>query len=494
MKQFTTVVRKDYLVGTVEDRLFGSFVEHMGSVVYNGIFQPGHPQSDENGFRTDVLDLLKPLALTAIRYPGGNYTSAYRWEDSVGPDRLPTLNLAWREFEPNTFGLHEFMHWNSRLGVQPIMTVNLGTRGAQEAADLVEYCNFSKGTRWSEMRRRNGAEMPFGIRTWCLGNELDGEWQMGHKSAAEYGRLAAITGQLMRRLDPALELICVGSSNVTLDNYPEWNREVLMECYHEVDKIALHKYLSKKGMDTTDYLCSPVVMDQMIDTVVSTCDYVGSVKRSRKKIDISFDEWNVGPVVADGDIGEWETGPMRDCISFTFEDVLVNAGMFFALLRHADRVKIACQSLLVNDLGLVLADDRGAYPNGIYPVFMALSRYARGTVMKTVDFGFCISTDSFDRQSALDTLVVKNDEHSFHSFAINRTGEDVVWKLDMRDAGKGYKVTARTICVPLETCNSLENPSAILFQEDISPVWEDGAAEGVVRAHSLTMWTIKECV
>ena len=490
MKTFSTCVHPKFVIGKTDPRLFGSFVEHMGSVVTNGIFQPGHPQSNEKGWRTDVLSLLQKLNLSVLRYPGGNYTSSYCWEDTVGPDRLPTLNLPWREMEPNEFGLHEFMDWKKNFSAEAMMTVNLGTRGAKEAAELLEYCNFPAGTKFSEKRRANGAPDPFNIRMWCLGNELDGVWQMGHKTAKEYGRLACVTGQLMHQLDRSLQLACVGSSATHLENYPEWNRKVLMQCFDEVDFITLHKYISKQGLETQDYLCMPADMNQMIDTVVRACDYVAACKRSSRKINISFDEWNVGPVVADGDLGEWPVGPMRDCISFTMEDVLVFAGMFLALLNHADRVKVACQALIVNDLGLVLADDRGAYPNGTYSVFKLLSDHARGTVLARRNTGDTVETLKFGDQPVLDTLVVRKDDGTIRAFAVNRSSDPVQWEVDcpglIREPADPQ---AWHIHAPLDARNSLEVPDRITAEKTESPTWRNGILSGNVEPYSLTMWS-----
>jgi alpha-N-arabinofuranosidase len=216
-------------VGEVDRRLFGSFVEHMGRCVYTGIYEPGHPTAGPEGFRGDVLDLTRELGVTTIRYPGGNFVSSYRWEDGVGPrESRPTrLDLAWRSIEPNDVGLNEFMGWAREVGAEPMMAVNLGTRGVEAATDLIEYCNHPSGTFLSDLRRSHGVAEPHEIKLWCLGNELDGPWQMGQKTAGEYGRLAAETAKAMRMVDDGIELVAVGSSNSAMPTFAAWEAEVL---------------------------------------------------------------------------------------------------------------------------------------------------------------------------------------------------------------------------------------------------------------------------
>ena len=278
-----------------------------------------------------------------------------------------------------------------------------------------------------------------------------------------------------------------------LKNYPEWNRKVLMECFDEVDYITLHRYLNKQGIETPDYLCQPLDMENMIRTVIGACDYVAACKRSDKKICISFDEWNVGPLVGDGDIGDWPVGPMRDCISFTFEDALVFAGMFFTLLRHADRVKLACQSLIVNDLGLVMANDEGAYPNGTYPVFKLLSACARGMVYEARSTGDTLHTETMGDQPALDVLTVKGEDGVLRVFAINRTPEEAAWTVHAAGLAAANAATAaQMLHAPLDARNSLDAPNTIALQDAEAPAWDGATLTGRVAPYSLTMWTVTD--
>ena len=285
----------DHHRGDVDPRLFGSFVEHMGRCVYTGIYEPDHPSADEHGFRGDVQAMVRELGVTLVRYPGGNFVSGYRWEDGIGPreQRPRRLELAWRAIESNQVGTDEFLGWSERAGVMPMMAVNLGTRGIQAAADLVEYCNHAGGTHWSELRRRHGRSDPYRVPLWCLGNEMDGPWQTGHMSAGEYGRLAAEAGKAMKAVDPTIELVACGSSGHGMPTFGYWESEVLERAWDVVDYLSMHAYYEEHDGDRRSFLAEGAAMDAFIDGVAATIDAVAARKRSRKRVRISFDEWNV---------------------------------------------------------------------------------------------------------------------------------------------------------------------------------------------------------
>jgi len=208
MRTVTVQLRADNVIGTTDRRLFGAFIEHLGRCVYGGIFEPGHPTADERGFRSDVLELVRELAPTIMRYPGGNFVSGYNWEDGVGPveQRPRRLDLAWVSTETNRFGTNEFIDWCRVAGIEPMLAVNLGTRDGDAARSLVEYCNHPGGTALSDLRRAHGWEQPHGIKFWCLGNEMDGPWQMEAKTAQEYGRIATEAAKMMKWIDRSIEL------------------------------------------------------------------------------------------------------------------------------------------------------------------------------------------------------------------------------------------------------------------------------------------------
>lgn len=295
MKQATLIMDRDYVIGQVDPRVYGSFIEHLGRAVYGGIYQPGHPTANADGFRKDVIDLVRKLGISVVRYPGGNFVSGFNWEDSVGPvaQRPQKLDLAWFTTETNEVGLHEFDRWAKATDTQVMYAVNLGTRGPDAARNVVEYANHPSGSYWSDLRIRNGAKDPFNIKLWCLGNEMDGPWQMGHRTATEYGRVACETGKLMKWTDPSIELVACGSSGSDMPTFGSWEYEMLSECYNEIDYVSLHRYYKNPTGDTANFLASTMDLDAFIKAVVSVCDAVGSKKRAKKKLHLSFDEWNV---------------------------------------------------------------------------------------------------------------------------------------------------------------------------------------------------------
>jgi alpha-L-arabinofuranosidase len=375
-----------FRVGPVDRRLFGTFVEHMGRCVYTGLYEPGHPTADAYGFRGDVADLVRQLGPTVVRYPGGNFVSGYRWEDGVGPqeERPRRLDLAWRAVETNAVGVDEFTGWCRRVGLEPIMAVNLGTRGVQEATDLLEYCNHPGGTALSDQRRANGAKEPHDIKVWCLGNELDGPWQVGHKTADEYGRLAAETARAMRMVDPTIELVACGSSNSNIATFASWEATTLAHCYDLVDYVSLHNYYDPLPTDLPTFLGSSVDLDRSIRAIVATADHVGARLKSSRRLRLSVDEWNVWHQsrFAGQHTLAYDDDPALIEDVYDVADAVVVGSLLITLLRHADRVGIACQAQLVNVIAPILTrEGGGAWPQTIFHPFEQAARWATGDVL-----------------------------------------------------------------------------------------------------------------
>lgn len=377
------------VVAPVNRRTFGSFVEHMGRCVYTGIYEPGHPTADDDGFRTDVLALARELGVSMVRYPGGNFVSGYRWEDGTGPreQRPRRRDLAWRSIETNQVGIDEFARWAEKAGAEIMYAVNLGTRGVQEALDVHEYVNHPEGTALSERRRDNGAEKPYGIKIWCLGNELDGPWQTGHKTAEEYGLLAASTARALKSAEPDLELVACGSSSSSMPTFGSWESTVLEHAYEVVEYVSCHAYYEEHDGDLGSFLASAVDMDHFVNSIVATADAVGARLKSTKKINLSFDEWNVWYLSRFQNApqaSEWEVAPRVIEDRYNVADAVVVGNLLISLLRHSDRVTAACQAQLVNVIAPIMTEPGGpAWRQTTFHPFARTAALAKGDVLET---------------------------------------------------------------------------------------------------------------
>ncbi|ULO06138.1 alpha-N-arabinofuranosidase [Paenibacillus sp. 19GGS1-52] len=442
----TLIVDKSFVIAKVDKRIYGSFIEHLGRAVYGGIYEPGHSSSDIHGFRGDVKSLVKELNVPIIRYPGGNFVSGYNWEDGVGPviERAKRLELAWRTIEPNEVGTNEFMNWAKEVGSEVMMAVNLGTRGVDAARNLLEYCNHPGGTYWSDLRRKHGVEQPHQIKTWCLGNEMDGPWQIGQKTAVEYGRLAYETGKAMRLVDPSIELVSCGSSSSAMPSFPEWEAVTLDHTYEVADYVSLHQYYGNRDKDTANFLARSMDLEHFINTVTSTCDYIKAKKRSKKTMYLSFDEWNVWYHSNESDtkIEPWTVGPPQLEDQYNFEDALLIGSMLITFLRHADRVKMACLAQLVNVIAPIMTEAGGtSWKQTIFYPYLHTSLYGRGVSLQPI-----VNSPKYDAQDYtdvpyLDSAIVYNEEaDELTIFAVNRHLEaGMLLKCDVRGF-EGYSL------------------------------------------------------
>ncbi|AKP65206.1 alpha-N-arabinofuranosidase [Levilactobacillus koreensis JCM 16448] len=421
----------------VRPQLFGSFLEHMGTVIYTGIYEPGHPSATPEGFRGDVLKLVRELGVKTLRYPGGNYTSSYHWEDTIGDQatRPKRMNIAWQSLETNQFGLDEFFQWIQQADVDnPILTVNLGTRGIDDALHELEYVNGKYDTDWANLRRQNGHAEPYGVKYWCLGNELDGPWQVARKTPEEYGLLANETSKAMKLMDPDIETILVGSSTPRLDTYPSWDFKVLMEAYDNVDYIAMHNYIDRDQSENLDqqalrdsddlptYLARSREFDKQIDEVATIADAVKALKHSDKTMKISFDEWNVHHFSQKKPQPWGEHNPVDWCY-FDLADTLLFGSMALAILRHGDRVKLSCQALLVNTIPLILTDEGGnAWANPTYYVLQSILKNLSDTstvIASSLTDSQNYSTKRYQDVPVIDQVVMDTGS-AYVVFAVNR--------------------------------------------------------------------------
>lgn len=434
---------KEFKIGDIDRRIYGSFVEHLGRAVYGGIYEPSHPLADEDGFRTDVIELVKELNVPVVRYPGGNFVSGYNWEDGVGPveKRPKRLDLAWGTTEPNTFGTNEFMKWCKKANTEPMMAVNLGTRGAEEARNLVEYLNHKKGSAWADLRKAHGYEEPWGVKLWCLGNEMDGAWQMGAKTAAEYGRLANETAKLMKWTDGSIETVLCGSSSRNSSTFGEWEVQSLDIAYDNVDYVSLHQYYENRDGDTPSFLAKTLELDEFIYSVICACDYVKAKRRSKKTINLSFDEWNVWYHSDNAPYERWSMAPPRLEDVYYFEDALLTGAMLITLLRHCDRIKIACLAQLVNVIAPIFTENGGgAFKQTIFYPFEHLSNYGRGAALNPLIDCPKYDCKEFTDVPYLESIATYDEENGeMVIFAVNKSENEAVdLNINLLDF-EGYK-------------------------------------------------------
>lgn len=465
------IVDSSRRVAPLERRLLGAFIEHLGRAIYGGIFDPNSKLSDPNGFRKDVTEEVRRLGVPIIRYPGGNFVSGYNWLHGVGPkqDRPRVLDRAWNTLDSNQFGTNEFIAWCRMVGAEPLLAANLGPGTPETAAALVEYCNLERGTTWSDLRRRQGIEAPHRVKVWCLGNEMDGPWQIGHMPADEYGRKAADAARQMRVVDPSVQLIACGSSGPFMPTYLEWDRQVLEGCYNEVDGISLHRYFSntqETGGDTRKFLALNLTMDRQIEDVIAVCDFVRTRKRSNKKLWLSFDEWNVWYRERNGD-GRRQEGPRLLEEVYNLEDALLVGGILNTLLRHADRVAIACLAQLVNVIAPLVTNENGVLKQTIYHPYAWALQYARGHVLDlflespAYEVEGLGSVPYFDVAGTVDTA---NGRVSL--FILNRDLEksrelDVVW----HEGAPSRVLVSQVLTGPdLKAFNSFDKPNHVVPQ------------------------------
>ncbi len=385
MKNTRCIIDKDFVISEIDDNIYGSFIEHLGRAVYEGIYEPDHPTADEDGFRKDVLELINQLFVPIVRYPGGNFVSSYDWTDGIGPkeERPRKLDLAWKSFETNQVGINEFADWAKKANTEIMAAVNLGTGTPMEAGNMLEYCNFPSGSYWSDLRIKHGYKEPHNIKVWCLGNEMDGPWQICRLTAEEYGLKARETAKIMKIIDPSISLVVCGSSTTLLPSYPVWDRVVLEHTYDYVDYISLHRYYENTG-SRENFLASFVNMDDFIHTVTSIADYVKAKNRSKKTMMLSFDEWNVWYQKKQEE-KQWALHPHLIEDNYSVLDAVVFGGLMCSLINNSDRVKMASLAQLVNVIAPILTEKSGkAIKQTTFFPFELVSKYGRGTSLKAI--------------------------------------------------------------------------------------------------------------
>jgi alpha-N-arabinofuranosidase len=492
-----------FVVGPINRRLFGSFVEHLGRCVYDGIYEPGHPDADEDGFRRDVIALVKELGVSTIRYPGGNFVSGYRWEDGVGErsERPRRLDLAWHSVETNQIGLDEFAGWLGKVDAELMYAVNLGTRGIQEALDVLEYANLRGGTELSERRVTNGVVEPYDIRMWCLGNEMDGPWQLGHSTPREYGRLALKTARAMRQVDKDLELVVCGSSHAQMPLFGTWERIVLEETYDEVDYISCHAYYEPFDNDYGSFLASAVNMDRFIESVVATADHVKAMRGSSKTINISFDEWNVwyntryAEVEKITDPQNWPVAPRLLEDVYSVVDAVVFGNLLISLIRHADRVTAASLAQLVNVIAPIMTEPGGpAWKQTTFFPFALASQLARGVTLELKLDCPSYETERHGTVGVVDAVATHDEETGDTAvFLVNRSMDEAVELVaDVTHLGEVSIASAESLHdADMHAANTLADPERVGMSVNESANLVDGQLRIVLPPVSWTAVTLR---
>lgn len=488
-----------FQIGRINPRIYGSFIEHMGRAVYNGIYEPTHPTADERGFRNDVKQLIKEMNVPILRYPGGNFLSGYDWKDGVGPrERRPRrLDAAWQQLEPNEVGTDEFHDWASQVGSEVMMAVNLGTKGPEEAAQLLEYCNMPAGSQYADERVRNGRLKPYRDQVWCLGNEMDGPWQIGSRTAEDYGDIARKTACLMKKIDPAVKLVACGSANLDMPTFGTWEETVLEKCYEHIDCLSLHHYFTNDYTDRPAYLANSLAMDEFIGGVIAICDAVGARLHQRRKINLSFDEWNVWPLryKSNNALQPWAIGPAREEYVFSMEDALLFGSMMLSLIRRCDRVEMACMAQLVNVCAPIMTVVGGpVWKQTTYYPFQYTSRYGRGVALNTQVACDGYSTAAHPFVPYIDAMAVWNEEkQEIVLFAVNRCeGEEAV--LDVAAERFGAVELAEHVVLThadRDAVNSPDRPDNVVPRADGVTVVDASGIHARLPAFSWNMIRLK---
>jgi len=485
MNKTTLHLHTAFTVDEVDPRIFGGFLEHMGRAVYEGVYSPESTHADESGCRKDVLAALRRLRFTAMRYPGGNFVSGYHWLDAVGPrEKRPTVrDLAWQSLEPNTFGSNEFMELAQRMDWTPMLAVNLGTGTPEEARNWLEYCNIEGGSRWADLRIEHGYKAPHNVKLWCLGNEMDGPWQIGHVPAEQYAITAQQTARMMKMCDPTIELVVCGSCAPELPTYLEWDRKVLEHCRDDVEYLSLHRYVGNEDDDTPEFLAVTNSIDQQIEATDAVCKAVHHTKKTKRRVHLSFDEWNIWYRARHGEHvdGKGKFAPHLIEEVYNLEDALVAAGFLNSFIRHADSVKIANLAQIVNVIAPILTRGNEMV---LQTIFYAIEMYAKrrtGVSLQVAVDGLAYASKKYGESKYIDSSAVL-DGDKLHVFLVNRDLEKPM-EVDIRlgNASVQSLVSAEFLTgTDPKASNTFESPSRVTPCEHDDVTIQNGVATVVL--------------
>jgi alpha-N-arabinofuranosidase len=482
-KKAMAVVNKKFVIGEVSSLMFGQYFEPLGRCTHEGMYEPDHPSANAKGWRQDVLELVKAMNISCFRYPGGNLTATYRWEDGVGPrEKRPVrMELAWVSIEDNSIGINEYIDYVKDLGAETLLTFNMGTRGVEAAIDLVEYCNYPGGTSLSDLRRSHGYEKPHNIKYWCVGNETDGEWQISQSRPADYAWLCKQTGKAVKRMDPNYQVIAAGSSHRYMETVVDWDYKLLDEAWDYIDGLSVHAYTDRREKDTTKhYLAHTMSLDQYLSGIEGTCKAIKLKKHSNKDIWLALDEWNVQSfeivhLQADRPkrgVKPWMVHPPIIEQVYTMEDALALGLQFIVYFKHCQSIKIACMSLLVNCLAPIMTEKGGpAWVQPVYYPFVHCSKYGRGRALETLLECETYKDDDYGDVPYVEGIAIENSETELTLFAVNKHEEECAISCTLQDF-EGYTVIKHIVLdhKDLFAVNTSAN------QDNVKPHLQEGSA------------------
>jgi len=487
------ILHSQFQIGEVDPRIFGGFLEHMGRAVYQGVYEPGSVHADEDGFRQDVLAALRRLKMTAMRYPGGNFASGYHWIDGIGPksQRPVRRELAWQSIEPNQVGTDEYVRLCRKMDWTPMLTVNLGTGTPEEARNWVEYCNAPAGTSYADLRATNGSTNPHNVRLWCLGNEMDGPWQLGHVPADQYAIRAQQAAHMMKSVDPSIELVVCGSCGIGMSTYMEWDRTVLEYIGKLADYISLHRYVGNQNNDTADFLAVTNSIDQQIEEMDAACRFVQAKTRSPLRPYLCFDEWNVWYKNMEMN-GEGKFAPHLIEEIYNLEDALVAAGFLNSFIRHADVVKIANIAQIVNIIAPLQTRGDDLLVQTIFYPFEMYSSRREGISLQVVVNGPDYFAPSYGSTSVIDGSAILNGD-KLHVFATNRSlTEAAPVEVRLTDGQLTSLESGELLAGPsADAANTFEQPNVIQPKPFNAVAFVDGAATFELPPLSLAALTFQ---
>lgn len=476
------------VVADIPPRIFGSFVEHLGRCVYGGIYDPNHPTADADGFRQDVINLVKELGVTCIRYPGGNFVSAYNWEDGTGPrsDRPVRRDLAWHSTETNEIGIDDFYRWSKKTGTEIMLAVNMGTRGLKSALEELEYVNGAPGTELADRRVRNGISEPMDIKMWCIGNEMDGPWQVGHMDPEEYAASVDRVAHAMKLAESGLELVACGSSSAHMPTFGTWERTVLTKAYDNLDFVSCHAYYYERGAKSLqDYLASSQDMERFIATVADCVDQAKAAHAGDHDIALSFDEWGVWySDIWNRQEAEWKAQSGKELHHepwpkaphlleniYNVTDAVVEGSLMIMLLKHCDRVRSASRAQLVNVIAPIMTSENGeAWRQTVFWPFAEAAHHAKGEAYSPIIDSPTLQTESFGTVNAIDSVITwDKDSRTGLVLMVNRSQSnqyDVAISLgDLPNFNANAFTLNRTMLLhdnDPHQCNTEDNPDAVV--------------------------------